>query len=188
MSVGYVFRRLSSALESAEIPYMLTGSFASSYYEAFRSTLDIDIVIAPTSEQLARLIYYLQEHDYYADHDAAFQAFRECSMFNALDNETGWKIDFIFRKSRPYSQEEFQRRTAITFEGMRFFVATAEDVIISKLEWAKMGESHRQLEDAATVLKKQWHTLDRNYLAHWVARLELKTEFEKACGLSGLET
>jgi Uncharacterised nucleotidyltransferase len=165
----------------------LTGSFASSYYEALRSTLDIDIVIAPTREQLACLVDYLQKHDYYADHDAAFQAYREQSMFNALDNETGWKIDFIFRTSRPYSQEAFRRRKAITFEGLPFFVATAEDVILSKLEWAKMGESHRQLEDAATVLKKQRQTLDRQYLVHWVASLGLEKEFETARRLSGLQ-
>jgi Uncharacterised nucleotidyltransferase len=186
MDLGRVFRRVSGALDASKTPYMLTGSFASSYYEALRSTQDIDFVIAPNQEQLQQLVQYLQAHDYYADPRAAFPAFREQSMFNALDNETGWKIDFIFRKSRPFSQEEFRRRQATTFEGVPLFVATAEDVILAKLEWAKMGESGRQFEDAAMVMKKQRESLDWEYLNRWVADLGLETECDNARRFSAL--
>lgn len=41
-------RRVLKALESAGVPYMLTGSFASSFHGAPRTTQDVDIVIAPT--------------------------------------------------------------------------------------------------------------------------------------------
>ena len=187
MDLGSVFRRISSALDAAETPYMLTGSFASSFYEALRSTHDIDIVIAPTLEQLRQLLQNLDERNYYADSNAAFPAYREQSMFNAIDNETGWKIAFIFRKSRPFSQEEFRRRQKIAFQGASIFVATAEDVILAKLEWAKMGESHRQLEDAATVLEKQRESLDRAYLNRWTGELGIETEFKRALQLSGLQ-
>jgi len=184
--LGRVFRRLCAVLASSETPYMMTGSFASSYYEAVRGTQDIDLVIAPTLEQLTQLVHDLQESDYYAELDAALPAYRARSMFNALDNETGWKIDFIFRKARAFSQEEFRRRKATTFQGVPLYVATAEDVILAKLEWAKMGESHRQMEDAATVLKKQWEVLDRQYLERWVADLELESQFASARHFAGL--
>jgi hypothetical protein len=39
---------LASALERAQVPYMLTGSVASSAHGTPRSTRDLDIVIAPT--------------------------------------------------------------------------------------------------------------------------------------------
>jgi hypothetical protein len=187
MDLGEVFRRISGALSTSQVPYMLTGSFASSYYEALRSTQDIDIVIAPTLEQLRHLVHVLQEQDYYADPDASSQAFHELSMFNVLDNKTGWKIDFIFRKSRPFSLEEFRRRRATNFEGVSLFVATAEDVVLAKLEWAKMGESHRQLEDAAMVIKKQRSTLDFEYLSRWAIDLQIQDEFTHARQLAGLE-
>src|SRR5260370_37737081 len=103
MDLGRVFRRLSGALDSSATPYMLTGSFASSYYEALRSTQGIDIVIAPNPEQLRSLVHYLQQHEYYAENDAAVLAYGEQSMFNALDDEPRCTIDFIFRKSRPFS-------------------------------------------------------------------------------------
>jgi hypothetical protein len=108
-------------------------------------------------------------------------------MFNVLDNLTGWKIDFIFRKSRAFSQEEFRRRKAITFKGVPLFVATAEDVVLAKLEWAKMGESHRQLEDAALVLKKQSGLLDRPYIEKWVRELGLSSEWARTRQSAGLD-
>ena len=184
IDLGRVFRRISDALEASETPYMLTGSFASSFYEALRATHDIDFVIAPNLEQLRRLVQYLRANNYYADLDAAISAFREPSMFNAFDDETGWKIDFIFCKSRPFSQTEFRRRTSTTIEGVPLFVATAEDVILAKLEWAKIGESHRQIEDAAKVMEKQNEKLDWPYLQHWTSELGVAAQYENARRLS----
>lgn len=187
MDLGAEFRRISRVLEAAETPYMLTGSFASSYYEALRATQDIDIVIAPTPEQLRQLIHHLQSQNYHVDAELALPAYRDQSMFNVFDNETGWKIDFIFRKSRAFSHEEFSRRRATTFQGAPLFVATAEDVMVSKLEWAKMGESARQIEDVAAVLKKQRATFDCDYVEKWVKELGLSSEWTKAKSLAGLE-
>jgi hypothetical protein len=187
MDLGLVFRRISNVLDAASTPYMLTGSFASSFYEALRSTQDIDVVIAPTVEQLRQLLDCLQRDEFYADADAAFSAYREQSMFNALDHETGWRIDFIFCKSRAFSKEKFRRRKAITFQGVQLFVATAEDVILAKLECAKVGESQRQFEDAAIVLKKQWGSLDRAYLDRWIVNLAIEAEFKNALQVAGLQ-
>jgi hypothetical protein len=41
-----LFARIIRALEQASIPYMLTGSFASSYHGMPRATQDVDIVVA----------------------------------------------------------------------------------------------------------------------------------------------
>jgi hypothetical protein len=187
MDLGIVFRRLADSLDATAVPYMLTGSFASSYYEALRATQDIDVVIAPTAEQLQKLIQHLQGQDYYADSHAAVPAYREQSMFNVFDNQTGWKIDFIFLKSRPFSQEEFRRRKATTFQGVPLFVATAEDVALAKLEWAKIGESTRQIDDVAALLKKQRGNLDIPYIEAWVKQLALNSQWEKAQRMAMLE-
>ena len=148
-----VFQRISEVLDFATIPYMLTGSFASSYYGVLRATHDIDIVISPAPQNLKTLVQRLNEKDYYVDLNAAIDAQRNQSMFNALDNQTGWKVDFILCKSSAYAREAFQRRKAVDFHQTTMFVASVEDVIVSKLEWAKMGESTRQIEDVAAVFK-----------------------------------
>jgi uncharacterized nucleotidyltransferase DUF6036 len=187
MEFREVFRRVAEVLDSTAIPYMLTGSFASSYYGVLRATHDIDIVIAPAPQQVSQLVQHLHEKDYYADQQAAVAAHREQSMFNAIDNQTGWKIDFIFCKSNAYAREAFQRRKAVDFQQARMFVASPEDVIVSKLEWAKLGESARQIEDVAAVLKKQQKNIDRPYIEKWVQELGIIAEWSRARQLAGLE-
>jgi hypothetical protein len=153
MSTIEVFRRITDTLDKEGIAYMLTGSFASAHYGATRSTQDIDFVIEPTEYQLRALVQNLAANRYYADLDAALESHRRLSLFNVVDRVTGWKIDFIFRKSRRFSEEEFRRRQVIEWHGLHLFIATAEDVIISKLEWARLGNSTRQIEDAALLLR-----------------------------------
>ncbi len=187
MTTKDVFRRITGALERAGIAYMLTGSFASSYHGVPRATQDIDLVIAPTPDQLRALAALLPATEYYVDLNAALEAQRREGLFNVIDLATGWKMDFIIRKSRPFSREEFDRRMVGEFEGMHLSVATAEDVLIAKLEWAKRGES----EDAAGILRICSEDLDRKYIENWVRQLKLEEQWDaarKAGGGPGKET
>lgn len=176
-----VFRRIVEVLDRAGIPYMLTGSFASSYHGAPRATQDIDIVIAPSPDQLRALTRFLPETEYDVDLNAALEAYARESQFNIVDLTTGWKVDLIMRKSRPFSRVEFDRRAAVDLHGLRLFIATAEDVLLAKLEWAKLGGSQRQIEDAAGILRIRTGELDRDYIKNWVRELELEQEWEAAC-------
>lgn len=143
---------------------MLTGSFASSYHGAPRATQDIDLVIDPTPEQIRTLVGLLQREQFHADEGAALEALRQEGLFNAIDLRTGWKVDFVIRKSRPFSREEFGRRTPAEVEGVAMPVATPEDVLIAKMEWARMGQSARRIEDAAKMLRMRARSLDWDYL------------------------
>jgi hypothetical protein len=87
---------------------------------------------------------------------------------------TGWRIDFIIRKSRPFSEEEFRRRTLANLEGRPLFVASAEDVVVSKLEWAKLAQSERHIEDVAGIFRTRWDSLDRAYLERWISELRVE--------------
>ena len=188
MSLPEVFRRITTALDQAGIAYMLTGSFASAHYGAPRSTQDIDLIIAPTVPQLRTFIQSLSVDQYYADLDAALEAYRRESLFNVIDLTTGWKIDLIFRKSRPFSQEEFSRRQMVTLQDLRLFVATAEDVVIAKLEWSKLANSQRQIEDAASILRLRSGALDQPYLDKWLTELGLQEQWVAATLTAGLPT
>ena len=118
----------------------------------------------------------MPSNEYYLDLGAALQAYNQQSLFNVIDLATGWKIDLIIRKSRPFSQEEFRRRQRVTLHGAALFVATAEDVVIAKLEWAKLAKPRRQIEDAAGILRARWDELDQAYLGKWIAELGLTRE------------
>jgi hypothetical protein len=110
MSVSEVFHWITSALGEAGISYMLTGSCASAYYGAPRTTQGTDLVIAATADQLRTFVQLLSKDQYDVDLDAALEGRKHQSLFNVVDMATGWKIDLIIRKSRPFSEEEFRRR------------------------------------------------------------------------------
>lgn len=185
MSIPDVFQRITAALERAGIGYMLSGSFASAYYGAPRSTQDIDLVIDANPAQLRAFLNALPGDEYYADVNAALEAHQQQSLFNVIDLATGWKIDLIIRKSRAFSQEEFRRRQKVSLHDISLFLASAEDVVISKLEWAKLAQSQRQIQDVAAILRVRWGALDHAYLEKWIAELELKGPWDEAQRAAG---
>lgn len=179
-------RRVLNALERAGVPYMLTGSFASAFHGAPRTTQDVDVVIAPTLGSLQKLLREFPEDQYYVSREAALQAYGSESLFNVIDLTSGWKIDFIVRKSRAFSQEEFGRRRSADLLGMTLYIASAEDVVLSKLEWAKMSESDRQIADVVGILRTQGHELDEGYIERWATALGVDAQWNRARADAGL--
>lgn len=186
MSTIDVLRRITAKLEEAGVEYMLSGSFASAYYGTPRATQDIDLVVSGNAEQLSIFVKLLPLHEYYADADAAIEAYRRQSLFNVIDLATGWKIDLIICKARPFSKTEFGRRRRIDLQGLQVYVASAEDLVIAKLEWSKLAQSRRQIEDVATILALQCSSMDRDYLEKWLTELDLENEWNEAARIAGI--
>ncbi|HEX7153443.1 MAG TPA: hypothetical protein VF618_18295 [Thermoanaerobaculia bacterium] len=91
----------------------------------------------------------LPDPEYYSDRDDAFDALRRRSKFNVIENATLWKIDFIVSSDSPFDRTRFSRRRVTEIAGVNVYAATPEDVVIAKLVWSKLGESERQINDAA---------------------------------------
>jgi hypothetical protein len=169
---------LLSKLDECGIPYMITGSFASNIHGLPRATQDADIVIEVEQRNLERFLESLGSA-FYWNSEAALDALVREQMFNAVHLETGFKVDLIIRKSRPFSRMEFSRRQPVLYlEASRWF-ATAEDTILAKLEWSKMAGSERQFNDALNVAKLQRDNLDRAYLEKWARELDILDLLEK---------
>jgi hypothetical protein len=166
--------RVAGALARGGVPYMLAGSFASSHHGAPRATQDIDIVVDPTFESLDRFLAAIKGDDVYFDADVAHGEFKRRGQFNVIDGSTAWKVDVIFRKARPFSHEEMSRRLPAKVLGVDVFVATAEDTVLAKLEWAKLGESERQLRDVRALLEAKGESLDRAYVERWLDELGVR--------------
>lgn len=164
--------RLVRWLEQLQIPYMIAGSVASSHHGRPRATNDVDIVIDPTPPALDRLVAALSEEGYYVDAQAARRALGTRRMFNVIDPGTAFKLDLIIRKERPFSREEFARRVRHELAGLTVPLATAEDTVLAKLEWARdAGGSDRQLEDVGGILEVSGGRLDRAYIERWAESL-----------------
>jgi hypothetical protein len=180
VSVSKVLENLRTALDSVGVPYMVTGSLVSSVHGVPRATQDIDVVIEPSREQLSALMEYFGEPSYDSDTDDALDALRRRSMFSVVDRRGIWKIDFIVRKERPFSKRELGRRQKVEILGVSLYAATAEDVLLAKLEWAKLGESERQIRDVAGIIQIQGANLDIDYVERWVAALEIEDQWAAA--------
>lgn len=179
-SVDSVVHRVINALSTADVPYMLTGSFASTFHGAPRTTQDIDIVIAPNLGSLEKLLKQFPVDSYYVSREAALEAYGAEGLFNVVDFTSGWKVDFIICKSRSFSLTEFERRQQVELLDTTLFIASAEDTILAKLEWSKMCESERQIRDAAGVLRMQGAQLDFEYIDRWVNDLHLQDQWDIA--------
>lgn len=170
MSQIGVLGQILDAPEEVGIPSMIVGSFASGFHGEFRATQDADIVIDPTPEQLRAFLARVRD-DFYVSPEAAAEAVARRTQFNLVHFETAWKIDLIVRKERPFSRMEFERRQEGSVGGHSAAINSPEDVILSKLEWAKAPRSERQIRDAAGVVAAWGDALDWDYLNRWAEQL-----------------
>lgn len=171
MTAAQFLSRLVAMLDAAGIRHMLAGSFASAFHGTPRATQDIDLVIDATRVALDVFVTQAAAAGYYVDADGAREALRQRRQFNIIDARSGWKADLVVRKERLFSREEFGRRVPATVLGVALFVASAEDTILAKLEWAARTDSERQLMDVAGILRVKRAALDRDYIDRWARAL-----------------
>lgn len=166
-----VLKIVVKRLESARIPYMITGSIAANFYTTPRMTRDIDIVIE-VEEKDAGTLFSLFSSDFYVDKNSIRNAIHNKQIFNIIHSEGIVKVDFIIRKDTNYRNLEFKNRRSIVFEGQKIFIVSPEDLILSKLFWARESLSEMQIRDVNNLFKTI-HKLDRVYIEKWVHELEL---------------
>ena len=172
--------------------YRIGGSVASSALGVPRSTLDVDLVCDLNPSQVAPFAAALGGA-YYVDADMIREAIRDESSFNLIHLATVLKIDIFVRKSRPWDREAFSRsvrkRLDVSGDGPEFDLTTAEDIVLHKLVWFKLGEgvSERQWRDAVGVIAVQEQSLDREYLSRWAAALGVPDLLERAFAEAALE-
>lgn len=156
-------------LEKAGLEYMLTGSMALNHYAQPRMTRDIDMVIALHLQDLDTLPRIFGDEFYFSP-EAAREAILHQSCFNVIHNESLIKVDFMIRKREEFRLVEFERRQRIEILGQPLWIVSKEDLILSKLDWARQSHSERQLSDVENLLATG---ADNEYLKTWSQRLNL---------------
>jgi hypothetical protein len=164
-----VLRDVTKKLSRAGIQYMLTGSFALNYYAEPRMTRDIDLVVALEPKDTDTFVALFDE-EYYLPRNAMGRAIINRTQFNILHNDSIIKVDCIVRKNTEYRQLEFERRRLVTADDIEVWIVSKEDLIISKLYWAKESHSEFQLHDVRNLLKSGY---DATYLQTWTEKLGL---------------
>jgi len=173
------------AFEELGISYYIGGSIASSAYGIARATLDVDLISNLKPYQVNSLVKKLKP-DYFIDENMIQDAIKTTSSFNLIHLETMLKVDVFILKEKLYSQKAFERKRRDTIDvennSLQIYLCSAEDIILNKLEWYKLGEkvSERQWLDVLGVIKVQGNLLDVEYLKHWAKELDISDLLERA--------
>ena len=170
-----IIRDMSDKFENLAIPYMLTGSIAMNYYATPRMTRDIDVVVIIGKDDIQTLMSGFGS-EYYISEEALKESIESESMFNLIHIESVIKIDCIVRKSAEYRKIEFDRRQKITLENFGTYIVSKEDLILSKLVWAKDTHSEMQLRDIANLLMTGY---DIKYVESWAKSLGVSSLLEE---------
>ena len=163
-------------LDRLGIDYYIGGAVASLAHGIYRTTADVDIIAEVPLEKVVAFVQSLKEA-YYVDADMIKDAIRHRSEFNVIHLDTMFKVDIFLPKRRPFDQAVRQRvqksELKILDERSFFNMESPEDVILTKLEWYKVGggASERQWGDILGVLKVQKQKLDREYLRRWAKEI-----------------
>lgn len=176
--------RVIQELDELNVPYLVGGSLASALYGEPRATIDADLVADLRIEHAAPLVRALSG-EFYIAHDAALDAIRMQRSFNVIHLATSFKVDIFVRKKRAFDDAQFARRTRqiVATDPERFaYIASAEDTILAKLEWYKIGGgvSDRQWRDISGILKTQSGALDQSYLKQMASQLQVTDLLERA--------
>jgi hypothetical protein len=170
-----IVRDVSARLEGAGIDYMLTGSMAMNYYAQPRMTRDIDLVVALQPGDVERIVR-LFTPDYYVSPEAVRESINRQSMFNLIHQESVIKVDCIVRKGAEYRLVEFGRRQRIEVENFQTWIVSKEDLVLSKLFWARDSHSELQLRDVRNLLATG---CDHAYIEHWTEELGLASLWQE---------
>lgn len=168
-----------------EIKYHIGGSISSSTHGIPRTTLDIDLVADLKLHHVDKMLSLFQG-EYYIDSEMVKNAIRLQSSFNLIHLETFIKLDIFLMKQSPYDQAVMMRATdgLLTVEDInpiRAKFSSAEDIILNKLLWFRMGgeQSERQWNDVLGVLQVQKESLDHKYMEKWAQELNVFDLLEK---------
>ncbi len=153
--------------------------------ERLAQRVDVDLVAELSPSNVPSLVESLRDQ-YYVDERMILNAIARKSCFNVIYLPTSFKVDVFVAKTRQYDRAAMERIREDSFDddapGVRFFLPSPEDVVLSKLEWYRLGDevSERQWRDVIGVMKVNGAALDRPYMDRWAADLGVADLLAKA--------
>jgi hypothetical protein len=156
------------AFETAALPYMIVGPLASNFHGIPRSTRDADFVIEAPPGSLERVVRALPS-GLTLQRRTAFEAVTGTTRHLIELAGSPFVCELFVRSDDPHDRERFDRRVSVSILGHAACVATAEDMIVTKLRWAAAARRSKDIDDVRNILAVRGPDLDWVYLQRWAA-------------------
>ena len=166
-------------LNSLNIPYMITGAYAVSYFGLPRATHDLDIVIEIRPVDITSVCRKFAGA-YVVDKEMAENAVRYSTHFSIVHSNGDIKVDLWVLKNKAGERTRFERRKKISLFGKSTFIISAEDMILTKLEWFKRSKNTKHFDDVVSIIKVQAEKLDTVYIKGLLDNLGIKKYWQMA--------
>lgn len=175
-------------LERSGVPYMVTGSVASTVYGEPRLTHDIDLVAELRAADVEPFLAAFEEEGFYRPprETVELEVGRPVrGRFNVIHHETGYKADVYLAGRDPLHRWALGRRVRVELAGLGLWLAPPEYVILRKLEYFREGGSEKHLRDIAAMLEVSAGRIDLDVVAAKVRPLGLGREWREALARAG---
>ncbi len=179
MNESELIRKIVWTFETHDIPYFITGSIASIAFGEPRYTNDIDVVADMSIQNSAQLLAAFPSPEFYVSESAVRAAVLKRFQFNIIHPTSGLKVDVMIPGDDAYNRLRMSRRVRleVDHETIGWF-SSAEDLILKKLEFYRLGGSEKHLRDISGILLVQGDRIDQVYLDRWAALMEVTVELE----------
>ena len=178
MTANQIVLQVIRALETADIPYMLVGSYSSNAFGVPRSTQDADFIIEPGDRSISAVAALIGP-DIKLDPQLIFESVTLTSRYIATHEPSGFRIELFLRPDDEFQRSRFSRRVQKLFEDRLIWIPTAEDVIVQKLRWFARIKRSKDWDDIRHVAAVQQSRLDLPYIRHWCDQHGTRELFEK---------
>ena len=175
---------LHSILERLGVDYFVTGGVAACCHGEPRATVDLDLVVQIQSKDINALGRALEDAGFYVPQINLENVARgvETSL-SVIHQEKCTKADLIMASLEPFDLSRLGRREWVE---PGFYVCSAEDTILKKLNWSRRSHSEKQWRDVQTVLRIQGDGLDLDYMNRWAIALAVEEALREALADAGL--
>ena len=161
-----IVKQVLASLNEHGYAFMLVGSYATNLYCVPRGTQDIDLVVEAKFIRAAQDI--AKSHpDIHCDPQLGFESVTATKRVLLTADNTDFKVEVFELSQDPHDQSRFKRKLPIELYDEQAWVATAEDTIVTKLNWAEKTGRGKDRDDAQNVMAAQHETLDWPYIERW---------------------
>ena len=161
--------KVLDVLADLRVPHMVVGSLASNYHGIPRATQDVDLVVQLETTTIAEIAGRLAD-GFRLDRQTSFETVTGTVRHVLEMIDAAFYVELFLLSDDPYDRVRFERRQPATLGSRDTFVLTPEDVIVTKLRWARQGDRQKDLDDVRNVIAVQQESIDWDYVNEWCCR------------------